>query len=115
MRKLSFTLLALLAAGAALLPAPAQAWWRGGVWVGVAPIPFPVPFYAPPPVYYAPPPVFVAPPPPVVFDPSQGQQTAQAGFSCAAGAYVCPLEQPLQPGTPCSCPGNRGRVSGYAR
>jgi hypothetical protein len=114
MRKVRFAALAVLAVGAAYLPATAHAWWRGGVWVGV-----PFSYVAPPPVYYAPPPVVYAPPP-VVYDPNAPQpgyqqpQVASAG-SCAAGAYICPLDQPLQPGSPCSCPANRGRVSGYAR
>ncbi len=127
MRNLRFAALAALVVGAALLlPGTANAWWRGGVWIGV-----PLPYVVPPPVYYAPPPVAYGAPPvvydpnaPQVYDPNvqgqyQGQypgqpQMASAG-SCAAGAYVCPLDTPLQPGTPCSCPANRGRVSGYAR
>jgi hypothetical protein len=110
---------ALLVAAAAALPGTANAWWRGGLWIGVAPV---VPFYYPPPVVYAPPPVFYAPPP-VVYDPNAAAAAAAAAparrlapsGSCGAGAYVCPLDEPLAPGTPCSCPANRGRVSGYAR
>ncbi len=102
-------------AGVALAPTQAKAWWRGGVFIGLPPVFVAPPYYYPP--VYAPPPVVYAPPP-VVYDPSavaaQSAPVASAG-SCAAGAYVCPLDQPLNPGTPCSCPANRGRVSGYAR
>jgi hypothetical protein len=56
-------LMALVFVGA--FAAPAHAWWRGGVWVGVAPAPYyyaPPHYYAPPPVVYAPPPVYYPPP-----------------------------------------------------
>ena len=46
--------------GFAAMPQKAEAWWRGGVGVGVWVPPVVV---APPPVYVAPPPVVYAPPP----------------------------------------------------
>jgi hypothetical protein len=46
-----------LAALGVAVPAPAHAYWRGGVWIGVGPA-YP---YLPPPVYYAPP-RYYAPP-----------------------------------------------------
>jgi hypothetical protein len=62
----------LAAIGITAMPQNANAWWRGGVGVGiwvppvvVAPRAYPPPpvVYAPPPAYYAPPPVVYAPPP----------------------------------------------------
>ena len=53
----SLAIVALVGAGVSALPAPAHAWWRGGVFVGVTPFYVrPAPLYAAPPVYYAPPP-----------------------------------------------------------
>jgi hypothetical protein len=102
----------MLAAGAALsaglcLPGQAQAWWRGGVFIGVPPVIvgppvyYPPPVYAPPPVVYAPPPVVYAPPPP---------SYAPEGPRCYAGAYVCPLQGAVPPGGACSCYGNAGQL-----
>ena len=57
----------LAIAGTAAVPAPAQAWWRGGgccgvgIGVFVPPVVFAPPVYAPPPAYY-PPPVAYYPP-----------------------------------------------------
>ncbi|MBV9813145.1 MAG: hypothetical protein JO326_10345, partial [Acetobacteraceae bacterium] len=103
---------ALALGGTALAPPLAQAWWRGGVVIGV---PFPYPYVYPPPVVVAPPPVVYAPPPPVVYDPNQPAVASRAA-SCAAGAYICPLGGPVPPGAPCSCPTNNGgRVPGTAR
>ena len=56
----------LTALGVAAMPAPAHAWWRGGVGIGIWVPPVvvaPAPVYAPPPVYYAPPPAAYYPPP----------------------------------------------------
>jgi hypothetical protein len=56
----------IAAVGITSLPAPAHAWWRHGVGIGIWVPPVvvaPAPVYAPPPVYYAPPPVVYAPPP----------------------------------------------------
>jgi hypothetical protein len=119
MSKFRFALLALaVAAMAVAIPRPAHAW---RVFFG-----FPYPLYVGPPVYYAPPyyapPVAYAPPGagygPQVYDPSAGRggpAVPQTAASCDAGAYVCPLDQPLAAGSPCSCPANRGRVSGTVR
>ncbi len=107
---------ALALAGAAWAP-PAQA--RVGVFFGFAPpIWAPPAYYYPPPLYYPPPPVYYAPPPPVYYTPPpvtytppayQGPGGAPAtSRSCYAGAYVCPLEVRIAPGSTCWCPDNRG-------
>lgn len=65
-------LIALAALGVAALPAPAKAWWRGGVGFGIVVPPVvvsPAPVYVPPPTYYRPPPVVYAPPPRQVWVP----------------------------------------------
>jgi hypothetical protein len=51
--------------GVAAMPHNANAWWRGGVGIGiwVPPVVVAPPVYVPPPVVYAPPPVVYAPPP----------------------------------------------------
>ncbi|HET6185341.1 MAG TPA: hypothetical protein VFA03_17335 [Acetobacteraceae bacterium] len=87
--------------------------------VGVGPIW--APFYYPPPVYYPPayyPPAYPPPvdewytPPPAPVAPAPvPTPTAQ---SCNAGAYVCPMERPVAPGTTCWCPNNQGGRS-YGR
>lgn len=62
---------ALAAVGVTAMPHDANAWWRGGVGIGVWVPPVivaPPPVYAAPPVVYAPPPVVYAPPP-VVYAP----------------------------------------------
>jgi hypothetical protein len=106
--------LAIAACAVAMAPAPAAAWWRGGVFFGVAPFPLfygPPVYYAPPPVVYAPPPVVYAPPPNTAYAQAQPQ-----GTSCDAGRYVCPLRAPVPPGAACSCPTDqRGRAPGTAR
>jgi hypothetical protein len=59
----------LAAVGVAAMPHDANAWWRGGVGVGVwvppvvvgPPVYWP-PVYAPPPVAYVPPPAYYPPP-----------------------------------------------------
>jgi hypothetical protein len=57
----------LVGPGIAVMPAPAQAWWRGG-WCGgvrfgvfLPPLVVTPPIYAPPPVYYAPPAAYYLP------------------------------------------------------
>lgn len=109
-RLVGLTAFCTVALGLAVSPAPAQA--RIFVGIGV-PFPFfgPPMYYPPPPVYYpppyyAPPPVVYAPPPPY---------SPEYGGSCNAGAYACPLDRPLPPGSACYCIGNGGqRVRGNA-
>ena len=103
--------LGVLAVGSVALARPAQAWWNGGVVVGVVPPPlyFGPPVYYPPPLVYAPPPVVYAPPSTYI-PPSAG-----GGRSCYAGAYVCPLAPSIPAGGSCSCPAGAGhRVLGRA-
>jgi hypothetical protein len=119
---LSATALAL-AIGPVALPSAANAWWRGGFVVGIAPPPvyfgppvvYPPPVvYAPPP--YAPPPVVYAPPAESYVPPSVYAPPGAPGTTCYAGRYVCPLAQPFAPGSACSCPDNYGRRAyGQAR
>jgi hypothetical protein len=111
--RLALAAAALGAAGALALPSDAQAYWRGGVWVGVGGGPFyyaPPPVYVPPPVYYAPPPVVYAPPPPPDYTPApqlapQNTQATAYGYTCYAGNYTCALPQSGPVGSTCSCPG----------
>jgi hypothetical protein len=111
--------LGALAVGSLALASPAHAWWRGGVFVGIAPPPlyFGPPVFFSPPIVYAPPPVVYAPPGsgyagPGAFPPPP----AGFGQSCFAGAYMCPLPQSFPFGAACSCPDNFGRrVFGQAR
>jgi hypothetical protein len=113
-------MLLALATAAMLAPVAAHAQWhRGGVFFGFAPpiVVGPPVYYAPPPVYYAPPPAYYAAPgypppgyPPAGYPPAGYPPTAsEAGASCYAGAYVCPLERPGPPNTQCSCPTRDGR------
>ncbi len=118
----------LLVALAMLLPGPAMAWWRGGVWI---PGPPPPVYVAPPPVYGAPPPVYVGPPPAYAVPPpaSYGapdvaptQPGVLPGYMvqapggppppghriCYAGNYTCPLVGNPAPGAPCACPTGSG-------
>lgn len=116
--KVAATAVAFATLSAVLAPSPAQAWWRGGVWVGVAPpLYYAPPYYPPPPVYYAPPPpVYYAPPPPVVYTPPNFYAAPQQQYSqsCYAGPYTCPLQRPAPAGSACSCPSNQGRAYGRA-
>jgi hypothetical protein len=112
-----------------VIPKPALAWWRGGVWVGgpgpyrpyYAPRPYyyaPRPYYyAPPsvvvvpPPYYAPPPVVYAEPPPVYYPPP-----AVAARACYTAVLNCPMEVPRAPGSTCYCSDSGGNRSyGTAR
>lgn len=92
------------------MPAPAQAWWRGGgIGFGfIAP-----PVYIAPPAYYAPPPVYYAPP--AYYAPAPVAAPARFSTSCEAGPYICPMEVATPAGAPCTCPGNYGRIAGRAR
>ena len=96
------SLAGLACLGAAALPQPAQAWWRGGVSVGIGLGPFYAAprYYAPPPVYYAPPPAYY--PPPVSYAP---RGLPSYGAHCSAGAYQCWLPASVPVGSTCSCPG----------
>jgi len=120
-------LIVLAVIGVAALPSTANAYWRGGVWIGVGPV---FPFYPPvvvgPPVVYAAPPVVYAPPaypaypaqpgfavtPPGFDAPGAPAPQTAAGPSCYAGPYVCPAYNATPIGGACSCPGNNGRVAG---
>ncbi len=111
-------------AGAALIPATAQAWWRGGVFIGVPPIVVGPPVVAYPPPYYAPgyyppsyPPEGYAPPPangqPQGYAqapqqspaPELSQANVPFGSTCYAGVYVCAAPAQTHVGSGCSCPG----------
>jgi hypothetical protein len=123
---------AVALAGAALIPAPARAWVRGGVFIGLPPVvvgppavyPYPYyyppaypPGYYPPPAYYPPPPGYYPPPPeqqgaaPQASTPApqQNTQMSQAntpiGTTCYAGVYTCAAYPQSHVGTGCSCPG----------
>jgi hypothetical protein len=101
--------LCVMVLGLLTIVSPANA--RVFFGIGV-PLPYYAPGYYPPPVYYPPPPVYYAPPPPVVYTPPQPAAPAY-GQSCNAGAYVCPLDRPMAPGSACYCLGNGGgRVGG---
>jgi hypothetical protein len=104
---------AALASGAvALVPSPhaqARVFFSFGF-----PFYYPAPFYYPPPAYYP----YYAPPPPVVYAPPQSSYSivppASHAQSCDAGAYICPMETPVAPGSTCWCPNNAGGRS-YGR
>jgi hypothetical protein len=98
-------------ASAALMPAAAKAWWRGGVFIGLPPVVVgPPAYYYPPPAYYYPP-GYYAPPPAYTPIPQTGQKgtPTQAnvpyGNTCYAGFYVCTAPASTHVGTGCSCPG----------
>jgi hypothetical protein len=104
-----------LAVSGVIVPTPALAWWRGGVWVGgpgyypryYGPRPYyyaPPVVVAPPPTYYAPPPViYAAPPPPPVYYPPAPAPYPVAARTCYAPALNCPMEVPRAPGSACYC------------
>lgn len=104
MRRLLLGAAVAVAAGLALVPSTANAWWHGGFYGPRFVFFGPPVIYAPPPVVYAPPPVVYAPAPPPAYVP--------AGQTCYAGAYVCPLERATPVGAGCSCPTNTGRAYG---
>ena len=110
--------LAVLAiAAVALLPAAAQAYWRGGVFFGfpgfyVAPPPA---YYYPPPAYYPPAPVYATPPQDYAAPPAAGNGPPPPAQACYAGPWVCPLSHPTASGDSCSCAGSNGRTWGQAR
>jgi hypothetical protein len=113
-------------AGAALIPATAQAWWHGGVFIGLPPVvvgppvvayPYPPAYYYPPAYPYAPgayPPTYQYAPPagtaaPQSQAPAQAPQMSQAntpyGSTCYAGVYTCAAAPQSHVGSVCSCPG----------
>lgn len=109
---------ALGAALLGLLTATEPAYSR--VWVGFGfPLFWTPPVYYPPPIYYYPPPVY-APPPPAYYSPpppaAYGPASPPGGVqSCYAGAYVCPMDNPVASGAACYCLGNQGtHVWGHA-
>lgn len=91
------TLAAVLAAGLALGPKPAQAYARFGVVVGPPIVVGPVYGYYPAPVYYYPPPAYAYPATPV-----------PPGTTCYAAPYVCPLLHAHPVGGNCACPAYGG-------
>jgi hypothetical protein len=109
-------------AGAALIPVPAMAWWRGGVFVGLPPIvvgppAVAYPYYYPPAYPYAPgyyPPGYAYAPPagtaaPQASLPAKAPQMSQAntpyGSTCYAGVYTCAAVPQSHVGAVCACPG----------
>jgi len=116
--RLSALAAAVVLGGVVLAAAPAQAWWRGGVWISVPPVVVAPPLYAPyyyPPAYYPPayyPPPYYPPPagyaqatpvPQASPDASQANQVAY-GATCYAGVYVCQAPSNTAIGATCSCP-----------
>lgn len=97
-RKILLTLAAGTVLAAAALPAPAHAWGRVGVFVGVSPFVFGYPGY-----YYAPPPPAYYPPPPPAYYPPPYAPERPIGFTCYARPYECPLARPKHIGKPCAC------------
>jgi hypothetical protein len=102
---------ALGAAWFGLLAVPAPAYSR--VWVGFGfPLFWTPPVYYPPPIYYYPPPAYYPPPPATYAPPAP---PVAGGQSCYAGAYVCPMDNPVPSGAACYCLGNQGtHVWGHA-
>lgn len=125
------TRLAVIAAlaGAALIPTTADAWWRGGVVIGLPPVVvgppvvgYPYPYYAPP-YYYGPGygyyygPYGYPAPPPGTPQAQNGQASAQQstpqasadnrpyGATCYAGVYTCSALPQSRVGSGCACPG----------
>jgi hypothetical protein len=111
---------ALVGYFAATTPAAARIWigfGLPGLYVG-PPAYYPPPVYYPPPAYY-PPPMSYAPayaPPQTAYPPQQESAApAGGGQACYAGAYTCPMDQPMASGAACYCLGNGGtRVWGRA-
>jgi hypothetical protein len=113
---------AVILGGAAFISAPAQAWWRGGFFIGVPPVvvaPAPYPYYYPP-AYYPPayyPPGYAYPPyygPAPQAQPQAQPQASQApaqnhaqvayAAMCYAGVYQCAAPAYTPVGQTCSCP-----------
>jgi hypothetical protein len=109
-------------AAAALMPATANAWWHGGVFIGVPPIvvgppvyPYPYPYAYPPGYYYPPapyapgyyPPAGTAAPKsaPQSKAPQMSQANTPYGATCYAGFYTCAAAPQSHVGSGCTCPG----------
>jgi hypothetical protein len=109
-------------AGAAFIPTTAEAWWHGGVFIGVPPIVVgpPVAAYPYPPAYYYPPAYSYAPgyyPPGTTYapraagtaapqaTPQMSQANTPYGSTCYAGIYTCGAAPQSHVGAVCSCPG----------
>jgi hypothetical protein len=124
-RPLKALAVAAVIGGAAFAATPAEAWWHGGVFIGLPPVvvaPAPYPYYYPPyyypPAYYPPYP-YAYPPPPAQEPPqSNGAPNTGApgtpnsgggkvayGASCYAGIYHCAAPAYTPIGETCSCPG----------
>jgi hypothetical protein len=102
--------------GAAFAATPAEAWWHGGVFIGLPPVvvgPAPYPYYYPPyyypPAYYPPYPYAYPPPPPPAAAPAPSQAPGNGkvayGATCYAGVYHCAAPSYTPIGETCSCPG----------
>jgi len=115
-----FALVGLLVAGVVLLAAgPSDAWYRGGVYVGVGPYPYwwygapyyayPSPYYAYPPPYTAYPPSYYSYPPPVAVEQPPAYIEREPAPSPAAPSepqaywYYCASANAYYPTVP-SCP-----------
>ena len=109
--RLRRTLLASIGAGILSLSPLHHAKAYGFVGFGFG-FPFFAPFYPfyGPPVVFAPAPVVYASPPVVYTQPPP--YNAAPSARCYAGAYVCPLRQPVTVGSPCSCPTDHTRAAG---
>lgn len=121
--------IATAVSGAVLTPRAAEAWWRGGFYVGIpGPVVVGPPVvYAPPPAYYAPPPDYYAPAPGYSAPPSSypglppysgssppAYAGGHPGRTCYAGGYTCPLDPNFPVGSGCSCPTGQGLAYGRA-
>jgi hypothetical protein len=107
--------LPVLAVGAAMLATPADAWWRGGVWIGVPPVVvappayyppayypyYPYPYYAPPAAYYPP----AQTPVPQAQSDTASHGPVAYGAMCYAGVYNCAAAPKSPVGSGCTCPG----------
>ncbi|HEY3847479.1 MAG TPA: hypothetical protein VGL95_10230 [Acetobacteraceae bacterium] len=107
---------ALIGCFAATSPASARVWIGfgfPGIYVGPPAYYAPPPYYYPPPAYYPPPTTSYAPS--YASPPASTAPTEAAGQSCNAGAYVCPMDQPVASGAACYCLGAGGtHVWGHA-
>jgi hypothetical protein len=117
-RSARIRLVLLAVAAAMLLPAAAQAYWRGGVFFAFPPIyvaPPPAYYYPPPAYYYPPPPAYGAPPSAYAAPPDTSSGPPAPAQACYAGPWVCSLDRATASGDSCSCAANGGRVWGRAR